>query len=339
MSRKKDSSLEPPETTDADKIVLSYRARLLNHQEAELEKVRLVYDTIETRNTFTKVEKLGECSTHAYFASHKETGEVRVFSSKCRLRWCPICAKSKQRYVTMNVEQWVKEVAHPKFMTLTIRHSNAPLRHQIDSLYHAFQKLRKLRDFKDLVFGGIWFFQIHVGKSDGLWHPHLHCLVDGKYVPQGILSDLWKSCTDGSRIVDIRAVKDEKKIAEYVARYSARPSLLHSLPDVNAVELVQSLHGRRLCGSWGTAADVKLGQPVCTDKEQWKNVGSFSFVVNLCETDARAKAICKAWKTGKPLNSDIDMSLFEDKAFGRFFAKIKAPPDPYIPGFFDLPKL
>jgi hypothetical protein len=224
-------------------------------------------------------------------------------------------------------------------MTLTIRHSSAPLSHQITSLYHAFQKLRKLRDFKDLVFGGVWFFQIHVGKSDGLWHPHLHCLIDGLYIPQRLLSDLWKSCTSGSSVVDIRAVKDEKKIAEYVARYSARPSFLSLLNDDNAVELVQALHGRRLCGKWGCAKDVLLGQPKCVDRDKWHNVGSFTFVMNLADTDDRAKRIVNAWKTGEPLSEPADLSLFEDEAFGRVFAKIKAPPDPYIPGFFDLPRL
>lgn len=328
-------SLETSETTAPKVFHRTYRSFQMVNLTAELDRTRDLYESLETRDKFTKVEKLDLCGTYAHFVRHQDTGDVRVMSKKCNLRWCPMCARGKQHYVSHQIVDWVADAKHPKFMTLTLRHSDAPLPHQINSLYDAFRRLRKLRQFNHYVYGGVWFFQIKKSKKDGLWHPHLHCLIDGLYFPQAVLSDLWKQSSHGSTIVDIRPVKDGKRVADYVSRYCARPSLLSEMTLEEGQEVMIALHGRRLCGSWGSAKKLKLGKPKCEEPEKWDNIGNFSTIVGLYDVDPHAKTIYDAWRDRGSVPDWMSFRKTDDVIYERYFEKTKAPPEPYFEGFWE----
>lgn len=188
-----------------------------------------------------------------------------------------------------------------KFVTLTKAHSKAPLRHQIDNLYKQFQLLRKQRLIKRSCKGGVWFFQIKRSKADQLWHPHIHMLIESDYIPQRELSRLWAKITHTSKIVDIRSVKAPGKVALYVSRYSARPSELALLPPGTALEVIESLHGKRLVGTWGTGKSIPLTPVPTTSKTDWQYIAAFEQVKQFKTTNDRASAIWHSWKQGLPL--------------------------------------
>jgi hypothetical protein len=172
-------------------------------------------------------------------------------------------------------------------------------------LYSHFRTLRRRKEFRRAVPGGIWFFQIKKSSRSNDWHPHLHCLIHGRFLPHRHLKHMWHSITFGSTIVDIRPIRDPQKAASDAARYAASPGSLVGLSPPDACELVKAMHGRRICGTWGTGRGVSLRPPKVEDTSKWENVGSFSMVYGMRNHHAGASDIWKAWHTGTALEPGI----------------------------------
>ncbi|GAH90884.1 unnamed protein product [marine sediment metagenome] len=192
-------------------------------------------------------------------------------------------------------------------MTLTLKHSNAPLLTQIEKLYADFRKLRKDKQFKKYCTGGVWFFQIKLNKETGQWHPHIHCVIAGKYIPHGWLSQKWLDVTTSSSVVDIRLVHDPEKMANEVARYAARPAEMKNFPMDLRKEIFYAMHRRRLCGTWGIGKRVSLCPPRTVDKDKFEDLGSWSMVTGLREDLPEARAIFEAWRDQVPLGPGIKL--------------------------------
>lgn len=250
-------------------------------------------------------QKIRDCRNVAWFVRHRDTGEVKVASSSCKLRWCPVCARAKRSYIAHNLEEWLEDSDHPKFLTLTLKHSNAPLEHQINCLYGYFKSLRRRKEFRKIVTGGVWFFHIKKSKDDGLWHPHLHCIITGLYFPKSLLKRLWVQLTFNSFVVGIRVIRDYDHASFEAARYAACPGQLHGLSLTDRIELVEAMHGRRICGTWGTGRAVALRPLPPEDKFEWVGIGGFQAVFGDRKSDRNADAIFHAWKSGHPLPEDI----------------------------------
>lgn len=267
-----------------------------------------VYSYLDAHDSTRRHERFRKCRTEAWFARNVESGLVRVLSNGCKLRWCPLCADGTRAFITRQVLDWLKCQPQPKFLTLTLKHSAAPLGFQIDNLYKFFRQLKKSKLWRKKTTGGIWFFQVKLSSQDNCWHPHLHFLLNSSYIPQSDLSALWKKITHTSCIVDIRAVRDSKKAAEYVARYCSASADLLKLPFNAAVDCVRELHGRRLCGTFGAARGVPLRTKSPPVVGEWQNVGSWWTVTRSRNSTASARHIWRAWREGLVLDSAITCS-------------------------------
>ncbi len=297
------------ETSVCETLPATLRQHLTRHSTAEVDASRYVYSLLPGRNTEKRLANFDQCKTRSWFTRHDDTGEVKVVSSSCKLRWCPLCSNARKYHLAKQVKEWLESVKSPKFLTLTVKHSSIGLDAQIDHLYRSFRKLRQMKAYKKLFKGGVWFFQIKKSDTDGLWHPHLHCVIQSAYVDHSKLWKAWLLITGTSKVVDVRSVKDDDNVAEYVARYAARPSDLAGLEVADQLELVTALHGRRLVGTWGSARVISLSPSKPPDAGKWQNVGSWWLVAAMHEHDERARAIWKAFRLNKPLS--IDDSLYE----------------------------
>lgn len=295
-------TLETSATTDLPHSYRDYQSR---HCESELQRTEFLYSHMDSLQGTNRIEKLHGCRSLSWFARNTETGLVRVISNACRLRWCPICSKARSSFLSVQVKDWLKSFKNPKFLTLTMKHSKAPLEHQIKWLYENFRRYRQKKHISRKIRGGIWFFQLKKSKTDDLWHPHLHCVIDSPYIPHKLLSDLWKQQTKSSSVVDIRAIRKPEKIAEYVARYCARPCNLSSYSDDEIIEIFTVFHGRRLCGAWGSAKCVSFRPSKSADSDKWHRLGSWSDVIQQQNEKPRAKAILMAYLLKKPIPSGI----------------------------------
>ncbi len=290
----------------------TYRNLRISLCSEEYKATMEMYSDLDCKHNKNRVELLTKCRTFAWFARSTETGRVHVCSNSCRQRWCPICATGKANYIVQSLSPWVQKIKNPRFLTLTLKHSNAPLLTQIDTLYKHFRNLRRDKQFKQYVTGGVWFFQVKLSSKSDQWHPHIHCLIKGKYLPHDWISRKWLRMTKTSNIVDIRAVKNKSEVAKYVARYCARPAKLSLFPVPLRQEIFEALHGRRLCGKWGDAKVISLSPPKFLPAEKYTRLGKWSTILSLKVTSAIARQIIKAWLEKLTIEPDVTLQPVED---------------------------
>jgi len=294
----------------------TYRATLLQSCEADLQAAEEIYAYFDEIDATEKLWRLKSCRTGAFFFRNKNTGAVRVGAQSCHLRHCPICTKTRELTIKTNVASWLRKTGYPKLLTFTLKHHDRPLIEQINTLYESFKKIRRLSILKNRCSGGVWFFQVKKSKKDHLWHPHIHCLVAGQYIPQRDLAKAWLKITGDSNIVDIRLVKSVEHVAKDVARYAAKPCKLSTLEWSDILEVAVALDKRRLCGTWGICRKLKITSLPDFEKGDWYQVGSWNGVYENRNVDDNAKAIMDCWRTGKPLETGINIDhLYGDELF------------------------
>lgn len=304
--------VQPEETSRGWTTPNTYQTLLIREHASEFAAARRLYDVLDLQTNLSKLEILDSCRSDSWFIRHSLSGEVRIASNCCKLRWCPMCAKSRQNFITRQVSSWFLHARQPKLLTVTIRHTSAPLKTQVEFLYKSFQRLRKRKLLKDNIAGGVWFFQVK-RSSDGLtWHPHIHCLIDSNYIPHKKLMSLWSEITVGSFVIDIRQIINTEKAVKHNARYCAKPCSLVDLDICEMLELFEAFNKRRLVGCFGTAKNIQLRPVKPPDSDQWENIGSWSYVVGLAGEDDRADAILLAWRTQKPLSQGITLCKLDN---------------------------
>lgn len=295
-----DTPVHAQETTVPGDTPHGYRAFVVSGCRPDIDYNRSVYEAIDDRDGKHRAATFGGCRSSAWFVRHTVTGEIRVAAARCRLRWCPLCIRTKSFVMVQSIIPWLKKARKPKFLTFTLKHSEAPLEFQIKALYTYFKSIRRRPAFKRRVKGGVWFFQIKKSANDGLWHPHIHLLCEGSYFPKQLLSDMWRDVTHGSFITDIRAVRNPRKAANYVARYASAPCRLSDLDFDSAVECVDSLHGRRICGTFGSGRDIKLTPDKCENPGEWEFLETFGKVMLTRHNCEWSSEIYKAWIQERP---------------------------------------
>lgn len=251
-----------------------------------------------------KLSRLDTCRTNAYFVRDKLTNLVKVVSTSCHVKFCPYCAKARSFSIKKNTASWLKSAEHPKFITLTLKHSELDLSEQFERLYSCFKDLRRLKLWKSKIVGAIWFFEVKFNDKNE-WHPHLHIVADGKYLSQRQLSKEWERLTTDSPVVDIRSVKDPKKVSDYVAKYATKPCQLNRLKMPQRIELYKSLQKRRLCGTVGTAFKMKLTAKPDFDKANFEKIGAWSTVIGLMGFHDYADKIYFSYQTKLPIDPEI----------------------------------
>lgn len=299
--------LDGIETSIPSREPSSYRDFMVKGVERDWKNAEWLYETTDAKTNKHRSSQLAGCRSHAFFYAHKSTRTVKVISSRCGLRWCPLCVRTKRFIITNSVKRWILSIKRPKFLTFTLAHSSAPLSDQIDKLYKSFILLRRRPLFKKAIKGGIWFFQLTVSKVDGRFHPHLHCVCDGLYIDKFKLSAEWLHCSKSSKIVDIKAVKDVGKVADYVARYATAPCRLVDFSKEKQLEIFDALHGTRICGTWGTGKDIKLTPEKPTDSGDWINLGSFWDVIGFKHCRMYHRIIFDCWRRNEPLPDTFEL--------------------------------
>lgn len=299
------SLLEPPETNAANERKWSYRGRFMAGKEKEYTATLDAYEnsTLDLKGNHRRA--LTDCRTYASLRRDFATGDVKVFGDSCRDRWCPMCAGQKAAYAKDQTKLYIESLKAPKFLTLTLRNNQSSLQAQVEFLQERFRALRSRAYWKRNVSGGIWFLQVKRGHNSGCWHPHLHILLDGNRMEQGTLSDLWNQVTFGSPILDIRYVRDQAAMVDYVARYTSRPAMLKDSSPADRVEIIEALFRKRLCGTFGNAKMVTLTPPKVEVTGEWDYVGHFDDIVERAEYCPLSKAILIAYNTGQALSDKV----------------------------------
>jgi len=161
----------------------------------------------------------------------------------------------------------VSDAPH-RFITLTLHSTDESLAYLLRHLYASFAKLRRTHLWRSSIDGGCAFCELKWAPGKGRWHPHLHCICEGRYIAKQALSDTWLACTGSSFIVDVQLIRDHTKTIRYITKYASKP-LDRSFADdpTRLVEAVKALHGRRLCLTFGSWRGTPLMPP--HDETDW----------------------------------------------------------------------
>lgn len=228
----------------------------------------------------------GSCST-----CEQTKDEVRVRGSSCRHPLCEPCRQERAAKIrdALHFLCIDKEV---RFLTLTLRHSKTPLADQIDRLYRSFSAFRRRKSWTTNVRGGAAFLEVKISDRDGLWHPHLHILLEGRWWDTREISDEWHAVTGDSTVVDITRPRAIDDVCRYCVGYCVKtvhPSVWND--DATLDEAIVSLAGRRMCLTFGTWRGTPL-EPKEKDDRVWVTLGRLETVL---QRAADGIAACVRW--------------------------------------------
>jgi hypothetical protein len=182
-----------------------------------------------------------------------------------------------------------------RMVTVTLKSSDQGLGEQITRLTKSFASLRRQPLIRKRMTGGLYFLEITLNPATQQWHPHLHCLFEGSYIPHQQLSDLWLQVTGDSFIVDIKAFRNVAAAAGYVAKYASKGLSQAVLTNHERLtEAVLALFGKRTFQTFGSFKNLGLSKPPADDCE-WEIVGSLSHLLMRAKAgDAFALQIIKS---------------------------------------------
>jgi hypothetical protein len=272
-----ETTVEPPSNRSSWGVVRESPdpARAAFH--ATWEKHRdAIYRTLASDpSTTERAARFAACGSAAWvLRSPDEPGRYRVVANRCHDRFCLRCQQTRARRLAAALLEALPD-EQLRFVTLTIRHSEDPLAKQIDHLLRSFRRLRQRRWWKERVPGGVGFLEVKRSRDGNAWHPHLHLIVCGSYLPHAELSAEWRIVTRGSFIVDVRAVDNRDKVRRYVTDYASKPMsyACTRTPEVLS-EALAALKNRRLMLRFGS-----FPAPVLPEPERligWQPVGSLN---------------------------------------------------------------
>lgn len=254
----------------------------------------LVHEALHrTSQSISRIVSFGSCGYKSYVVQHPDDPNTyRLVGSSCHDRFCRPCARLRAQVVANNLYDHT-ERRQTRFVTLTLKHASRFLKPELDRLYRSFARLRRTQFWMDHVKGGAAFCEVKFSERSQSWHPHLHCLVEGRYIPHELLRNHWYNVTGDSTVVDVRPVPDRQAVIKYVTKYVAkglgqtyvnRPKLLD--------ECILAMVGRRLCTTFGSWRGVSLtdNNPETT----WVHIGPFDAILYAAiDGDAVSKSILR----------------------------------------------
>ena len=303
------SSVHPPETPVPHNPIPSFeadQAPITRFDTADLppgtlarrfrhngwQQVRtIVYKALyATGQSLARYNAFSECGHGAYvLRSVDNPNRYRLAGSTCHDRFCTPCATERSRTIATNVAARLGTNGC-RFLTLTVREGADGLRPAIAHLYASFRRLQRKQFWSARVTGGVAFLEIKWNEPSQRWHPHLHCLLHGKYIPHAEIKKHWHAITGDSYIVDIRPCKGVAAITRYVCKYASKPLNMTYANDFERLcEAVVALKGKRICITFGSWKSVLLTDHA--DEDGWEQLESLASVIARAaqgQVDARA---------------------------------------------------
>ncbi|MCH8992651.1 MAG: protein rep [Acidobacteria bacterium] len=201
--------------------------------------------------------KLDRCCTEPAVISVDQGTRYYLAEARCKSRVCPRCSRIRAKSLSTRIAKLVRLMEAPRFLTLTVRSTDASLAEQVKLLRRRFATMRRRPEWTDRVTGGVYTVEITFNAETERWHPHLHAIIDGAYFPHRELLQLWERTVGDHAGVDIRAVHGVSKLANYLACYVAKSCDLGNLKSDRLPEWAVATHGLRLAQTFGGIHNAK----------------------------------------------------------------------------------
>lgn len=281
-------SLDPVETptafdqlsiSDTDREAADRVAWRFRHSRWVAKRERTLVALHDAKVSQERLERFQKCGRNAWVLVDKENDErFRLACFRCRDRFCDPCAAERRQTIAANLREQLPD-ARLRLLTLTIKARDWPLSDQIDFFLESFRKLRGRREIARRITGGLWFFELTLNGATRQWHPHLHVIAEGHFLPHQLLKNTWADVTGDSFIVDVRRLRDTNAAAAYVLKYATKGIGTSVWQDKDRyAEAIASLAGRRTFGAFGSWQKLSLSR-VTTSPDAWEPVAPLHVLV------------------------------------------------------------
>lgn len=214
----------------------------------------------------SRLRRFADCGSRAFVClDTDQPDKFLLLGNYCKDRFCTPCANARSKYVARTLFEHFSG-QRLRFVTLTLKTGDEPLWFHLRRLYASFRRLRQHTLWRTRVAGGVAFLEIKFQEHTQRWHPHLHILCHGKYLPKEALRSAWHKVTGDSYIIDVRLVDDARKAAYYVTKYATKA--LHSSftnRPKRLEEALIALHHRRTLIPFGDWRNISL-RPKCPQR-------------------------------------------------------------------------
>lgn len=201
--------------------------------------------------------RMADCAQTIRFYLQPDGHAVRPWLSRCKDRLCPFCAHERVTQVAQRIAQAVAAMKQPRTVILTLKDAPRTLQDALQSLRVAFGKLRRTPLWRSTAKWGIYVTEITRNQAAGTWHPHIHLVYDGSFLPHAQLSRTWCTITGGAKIVWVAAVTNTTAIANELAKYIAKAPNQHLLSPSEIREYATATAAARLLQTFGRKPPVK----------------------------------------------------------------------------------
>jgi len=291
-------SVHRSETT-VTSLPIQSRAQAWFHrgQEAAREGVYVALANSELEPLRRRAGRLAMCCMSPSFWLRSDSS-VSVGVVRCRDRLCPTCARARAAKARLRAKVAVGRMDAIRFVTLTMPHRDDALVDQLSTLRSAFTRLRKSSVWRRCVTGGLCTIEITRNERDGQWHPHLHALVDGRFIPHEELREAWRRALNHSVkrewiaegelvIVDVRATSGRSGAVQYITKYATKPADLIGWTKAAVCEVADALAGARTLSTFGHLHGETLDERDPNEVED-----ESSLICNLCTVQMRRNLGC-----------------------------------------------
>ena len=230
-----------------------------------------VYAALERSNASVAVrERFAACGSSAWvLRDPSDHDRVRLATNRCRHRWCEACQRDRRRVVVANLKL-VAADRELRLLTLTLAARAEPLTDQLARIYESFRLLRRRREIADRLAGGVYFLEVTFNERTERWHPHLHVLFEGRFLPHDLVKNAWLDITGDSYIVDVRRLNGPDGAASYVAKYATKAVGASVWTNPRRLdEAIAAIAAHRTFQTFGSWRDMALSKPP-TDDTEWE---------------------------------------------------------------------
>ncbi len=207
----------------------------------------------------TRTERFRSCGTNAWVIRSEDAPDsFAVASDHCHDRFCRPCSAFRGRVIANKISAYLENRQY-RFLTLTIKTTGLDLVEGVKKLSRCFGALRRSKLWQSKVVGGCSVIEVKPKDNGPGWHPHIHAIIEGRYLPLKPIRKLWMNITGDSFIVDISIGRDPVKAGRYVSKYVTKPFDDGTTRTPTRLrEAIRALHGRRLVATFGAWRGLKL---------------------------------------------------------------------------------
>jgi hypothetical protein len=203
-------------------------------------------------------EKMAWCGCAMEIVADPDTGIAQTWTSRCKNPLCPTCAQKRAAQLRDQLNVAVATMKDPRTIILTLKSCDTDIGRQLADLRNYFNRLRRTPLWKRSVRGGVATIEVTLNAKTQAYHPHIHLIYDGAFIPVELLRKEWHTITNDSWIIWITQVADRKNAVAELCKYISKPARLTAWAPDKIISYALGTKGRRFFSTFGTLYRVNL---------------------------------------------------------------------------------